>query len=425
MSISFVFILIFLVCSFWAIPKLSFVRHSKLSSRQVQLLLAFKIFISLLAAYYFKNLSTNVDYLANNEDGKIHYNLLLSNPILFFTDFKNDIHTYGFSGLFKAENSFWAYLRFNLLHKFIAILDLFTKGNFYFNTVIFSTIVFFGHIAFYRLFSEIYKERQRLILMVCFCLPSLLLYTSCIHKDGIVFLCLGFVSHIFYRFLSSQRRIPFKYYVFFFVALLAIFLFRNYVVIAIIPAMLATLLCKYVKQKRLLVIVIAYAFFFLLFYISSFSHSFLNIPAAVVERKNDFATLLGGNTNITMNELQPNFQSFVANFPQAINHSLFRPYLWEFPQLSVLLTAFELLIYQLLIIAFIFFRKKQAGSLSLFNIFGLAFFFNMMLIIGYTIPNVGAIVRYRSIFWVFLICPLLCNIEWAKINILKKRKCFE
>ncbi len=421
MIVPFVLILIFLAGSFWLIPRLSFIRHTNLSSRQVQLLLAFKIFISLLAAYYFTNLSTNVDYLDNNEGGKFHYNLLLSNPVLFFTDFKNDIHTYGFGGLFKSENSFWAYLRFNLLHKFIAILDLFTRGNFYFNTIIFSTIVFFGHIAFYRIFSEIYKGQQLAILITSFLLPSLLLYTSCIHKDGIVFLCLGIVSYIFYRFLSAQRRVTFKHYVFFVIALLAIFLFRNYVVIAIVPAMVSTLLCKIILQKRRLVLVTTYAFYFLLFFLSSFSHSFLNIPAAVVERKNDFATLLGGNTNIAMNELQPNFQSFVANFPQAINHALLRPYLWEFPQLSVLLTAFELLIYQLLIIAFIFFRKKQASP-PLFNIFGLAFFFNMMLIIGYTIPNIGAIVRYRSIFWIYLITPVICNIDWGKLNPFQKNK---
>jgi len=421
MIVPFVLILIFLAGSFWLIPRLSFIRHTNLSSRQVQLLLAFKIFISLLAAYYFTNLSTNVDYLDNNEGGKFHYNLLLSNPVLFFTDFKNDIHTYGFGGLFKSENSFWAYLRFNLLHKFIAILDLFTWGNFYFNTIIFSTILFFGHIAFYRLFSEIYKGQQLAILITSFLLPSLLLYTSCIHKDGIVFLCLGIVSYIFYRFLSAQRRVTFKHYVFFVIALLAIFLFRNYVVIAIVPAMVSTLLCKIILQKRRLVLVTTYAFYFLLFFLSSFSRSFLNIPAAVVERKNDFATLLGGNTNIAMNELQPNFQSFVANFPQAINHALLRPYLWEFPQLSVLLTAFELLIYQLLIIAFIFFRKKQASP-PLFNIFGLAFFFNMMLIIGYTIPNIGAIVRYRSIFWIYLITPVICNIDWGKLNPFQKNK---
>jgi hypothetical protein len=193
------------------------------------------------------------------------------------------------------------------------------------------------------------------------------------------------------------------------------------VVIAIVPAMVSTLLCKIILQKRRLVLVTTYAFYFLLFFLSSFSRSFLNIPAAVVERKNDFATLLGGNTNIAMNELQPNFQSFVANFPQAINHALLRPYLWEFPQLSVLLTAFELLIYQLLIIAFIFFRKKQASP-PLFNIFGLAFFFNMMLIIGYTIPNIGAIVRYRSIFWIYLITPVICNIDWGKLNPFQKNK---
>jgi hypothetical protein len=76
----------------------------------------------------------------------------------------------------------------------------------------------------------------------------------------------------------------------------------------------------------------------------------------------------------------------------------------------------ELLLYQLLILLFIIYRKKDP-QIHPFNLFGFALFINMMLIIGYTIPNIGAIVRYRSIFWVLLICPLLCNIDWTKLSV--------
>jgi hypothetical protein len=303
------------------------------------------------------------------------------------------------------------------LFKFIAILNLLTQGNFYFNTAVFSSIVFFGHMAFYRIFSETYRNQKTAVLFVSFCLPSLLLYTSCIHKDGIVFLSLGIISYTFYRLLSATLQINYKHVLFFILALITVFLFRNYVVVAMLPAMVIALLCKILPVKKRFVLIGSYCISILIFFISGFTNSFLNLPNAVVKRKADFATLVGGKTDIQMNELQPTFKGFISNFPQAINHSFLRPYLWEFRQLSVLLTAIELFMYQLIILVFIFYRKKQHTTIHIFNIFGLAFAFNMMLIIGYTIPNVGAIVRYRSIFWVFIICPVLCNIHWKNCGI--------
>ncbi len=415
MGIEYFLFTIYLVLSFWLIPKTNFITHAGLTNLQTRLLLAFKMITGVACAYYFEHLSTNSDYLAYNNEGAIQYQLLLSNPVLFFTDFTNDIHTYGWGGLFEPGGSFWAYIRFNLLYKFIAMLNLVTHGNFYFNSIIFSSIVFFAHIAFYRIYSKMYKGQKWGILFVCFCLPSLLLYTSCIHKDGFVFLCLGLISFIIHRALSANTSLQVKHIFYGLMAMVAVFLFRNYVIVAIVPAIITAFCCKLIPFKKRFVILTTYAFFFGLFFLSGLSHSSLNLPAAVVKRKADFAALAKGNTNIPMNELYPTIRSFVINLPQAINHSLFRPYLWEFSQPSVILTALELFVYQMTIIILIFYRKKQAFTVHPFNIFAGAFVLNMMLIIGYTIPNVGAIVRYRSIFWIFIICPVMCNIDWKRL----------
>lgn len=418
MRIEYLFFILYMILIFWAIPKIAFISHTQLQNREIKFLLVFKILASIVCAYYF--VRTNADYLRLNFQGLLQYNLLLSNPRLFFTDFSSDINAYGLGRLFETQDSFWGYLRFNLLFKLIAILNLVTKGNFYFNTVIFSSIVFFGHIAFYRIYNEIYPGNKRKILAVAFCLPSVLLYTSCVHKDGIIFLSIAIISYIFHRYLSSSRSVGIKYLLALLIATLSIFLFRNYIVVAIVPAMLTALLCKMLIYKKRYIILLAYSFFFLVFFVSGFSDSTVNLPAAVVQRKADFSALAVGNTNIKMTALYPTPQSFITNLPQAINHYLFRPYLWEFPQLSVLLTAIELFVYQLLILAFIFYRKKSTAPVHTFNIFGLLFVFNMMLIIGYTIPNVGAIVRYRSIFWVFIICPVICNIDWQRLAAFRK-----
>ena len=207
----------------------------------------------------------------------------------------------------------------------------------------------------------------------------------------------------------------------FFIGIITIFLFRNYVFVAIVHAMLIALLCKHFTYKKIWIILVSYSSFVALFFLSGFLNSFLNIPAAIIKRKAEFASLGEGNTNLLMNELQPTFKSFVFNLPQAINHFFFRPYLLEFINPAILLTALELFIYQLIILLFIFFRKKHLIITNNFNVFGVILFINMMLIIGYTIPNIGAIVRYRSVFWIFILCPMVCTINFKKMNFLKKQ----
>ncbi|MEP7239197.1 MAG: hypothetical protein ABI685_15055, partial [Ferruginibacter sp.] len=275
----------------WGCPKIGFIKRSGLSAKEIRSLLFFKIITGLLFAYYFKNLSGNHDYNIMNEEGILHYKLLISNPSHFFNDLSSDIQQYGFKRLFETKDSFWAYLRFNLLYKGIAILNLLTHGNFYFNTAIFCSLVFFGHVAFFRIYYSIYKAHKWKILFACFCLPSLLLYTACIHKDGIIFLCVGMISYIFYRFLSGLNYKKWYYLLIVFFSMLLVFLFRNYVLVALLPAMFVGVAGVSLKWKQRYIFIGCYLVFIVAFFINGVTTSSFNLPAAVVQRKADFASL--------------------------------------------------------------------------------------------------------------------------------------
>jgi hypothetical protein len=411
----------------WYFPKWSFIRDSGLTAKETRLLIAFKLTTGLIVAgyfnYVFKNITPIVDYVGYNEEGLVQYRLLLHDPDSFFTDFSRAFAEYGPGGLLASEDSFWAYLRFNLLHKLIALLSIVTHGNFYLNTLLFSYFVLIGNFAFFRVYYSMYRKYKWTIVFACFCLPSLVLYTACIHKDGIVFVCIALISYNLYRFFSGSRKLQTKHALAIIGALLIIFLFRNYVIIAILPAMLISIIAVALPFKKRLTVVAVYIVLVALFFLTSLINGPLNLPAAVVQRKMDFATLETGNTGIPMRPLDPAFSSFVKNLPQAMDHYFLRPYLWEFRQASVLLTALEILAYQLIIICFLVYRKKR--PLHPFNLFGLAFLLHMALIIGYTIPNIGALVRYRSIYWTLLLCPVLCNIQWNRLTLFRKIKTHE
>ena len=160
---------------------------------------------------------------------------------------------------------------------------------------------------------------------------------------------------------------------------------------------------------------VSYAAYEILFFLSSYIYTSFSLPAAVIKRKGEFAARDGGVTDLPMNELYPTVKSFLINLPQAFIHILFRPYLWEFPGMSVMLTALELLFYQGILVLFLFFRNKKEKVVNNYNIYVFAFFFTMVIIIGYTIPNLGAIVRYRSLLWMFVLCPMVACIDWPRL----------
>jgi hypothetical protein len=143
----------------------------------------------------------------------------------------------------------------------------------------------------------------------------------------------------------------------------------------------------------------------------------------VSDKQAAFFTLPIANTQINTDTLYPTFKSFLYNAPQAYNHVLLRPYINEVSTKSLLPSTAELAIYQLLFLFFLFFRrKKEAGENNPFILFGIFFTLTMFLFIGYIMPNLGSIVRYRSVYLVFLITPLICQIDWKKIAQLMKLK---
>ncbi len=422
MVIAFLFSTIYFLACFWFFPRISFLKNSGLTTRETRALLAFKIMAGLVAAFYFDKIFGYADYVGYNMEGIVQYKLLMADPGAFFTDFTNDIDTYGLGGLFESSYSFWAYLRFNLLYKFIAVLNLISGGNFYINSAIFSSLVFFGHIAFYRVYNGLYAGKKLWVLLCCFLLPSLMLYTSCPHKDGIVFLSLGIVSYIFYLLFQGKPVLNFKIILLLLLGFSVIFLFRNYLLLALLPAIITAWLCRVLSFKKRWIIGLSYLGYGISFFCCRYIFSSLDFPAILIRRKEDFMLVKEATTNISMNELAPTFQSFVASLPQALNHTLMRPYMWEFSNPAVILTAMELFFYQLIFVAFLVFGIKKKLSIHVFNVYGLCLFINVMLIIGYTIPNLGAIVRYRSIFWIFLLAPLVCSINWENLLFFKKQE---
>jgi hypothetical protein len=290
-----------------------------------------------------------------------------------------------------------------------------SSGQYYTNVIFYSFISLFGPVALYRVMQDIYPTRKIAVFIASFFIPSFLYWTSGLHKEGLIFLGLALILYQIY-FSFKQKKISFPGILTLIAGFILVLALRNFLIVVLLPAVGAWLLCHKLKYRPVIVYSAIYAVFILLFFSTRYLHPRLNFPDAVVARQQAFIKLTG-SSSVSVRELQPTAKSFVLNIPQALSLSIIRPYPSDVRHLLSLAAAVEINLLLLLFLAFLFWRKSDS-KISPALLFCLFFSFGLLMMIGYSVNNLGAIVRYRSIVLPFLIVPMIANIDWEKISLL-------
>ncbi len=395
--------------------KVPFVKKAGLNGKTIIALFLLKIIAGLAIGFVAYQLTpTGNDYWSINAEGLKEYQLLLSNPYQFFTSIFHSHYSRGYGGFFDALPSYWNDLRATLMSKFLAPLNFLSGGNYYINSLFYNFFCFLGHVAFYRLFIQLYPNKKFAVIICCFLLPSMLYFSSGIQKDGIVFTSLGFLCFIIFRSLQ-QNKFDTKSVIAIFFLLLLLFLIRSYVPVLIAPSLTLWIITVKLKLKPLPVFVIGYFALGLLFFNLHFITQNFNPVEAVTKKQEAFFMLPLANTQVNIDTLQPNFKSFVKTAPQALYNSILRPHINDIGIKSLLPLIIETVLYQLIFILYLFFNKKTENTAHQSFIYaGLFFAATIIFFIGYIVPNLGSIVRYRSIYLIFIIAPIICQLNWQK-----------
>ena len=244
----------------------------------------------------------------------------------------------------------------------------------------------------------------------------MLFNTSVIHKEGFI---LSAISVVIFNTYATLQKGPFKASrTFYIIAASAfVFLLRNYVFIALLPAVFAWVLSSVKKYNALLTFSITYLIGAIIFFNINKLADKINLPQSVSNKQESFEKLGMPHTYIAVDTLKPTFKSYAVNAPQALSHSLLRPYFTDIIMSPFLLPyIIELLLYQGLLVLFIFFREKKTSLPDPFILFGFFFSISVLLIIGYIVPAIGPIIRYRSIYLPFILIPIICTIDWKRIT---------
>jgi hypothetical protein len=160
-------------------------------------------------------------------------------------------------------------------------------------------------------------------------------------------------------------------------------------------------------------------------------HILTLIPRALSSRQHEYQSLTG-NSRIPLPLLEPTWNSLCQVLPDALFNGLFQPIPGAGGQKIYLFFSLELYAIWIIVMIALYFRfihkttapfrsnpspsKPTSLSPRHFSIACLLLAIPGMLLIGYIIPFVGAIVRYRSIYLPFLLAPCLTILPFPKLK---------
>ena len=330
------------------------------------------------------------------------YNLL-HKPSAFFT---LNTNLSSFTDFFSnAYNAFWGNAGENALIKLLSVINVFSDENYYVSSVLYNIISFTGLYFLYKVVAQKFPEKKLLMFLVIFFLPSNLFWSSGIDKEGLIVFFSGLLIFSVNKCIASSA-FNYKNISIAFLSFCGILLMRNATALVFIPAIFAWYLSTKINIKKYVVYTFTFLLFGFLFFASGYFGSKYNMPLKLAEKQHEFLQLQA-NSTLPLTALQPTFKSYLAVLPQAVNHIFLRPYITEIKSPFYLLTFLENLLVFLIILAAVLSSIKQKHHLTIFSLFLLSFSISGYLLIGYTVPFTGAIIRYKAFYTILFLLPII------------------
>jgi hypothetical protein len=335
--------------------------------------------------------------------------------------------------LFLSDNSTWTYITHNGIVFIQMLLDLLSSDDMNINTLLFAYPVFMGNVALFRVFRRRFPD-DALAAGTVFWLPSVLFWTACIYREGLLYMLLGFLFYSLDRLSvhpsprgNPAARRSFYYAIAFF---LLIAYFRLAVAFILVPALLVWRWFEHPLPRRPR---LTFAAAIVILFILTLSIPALRDPLlrSVTAEQASFQ-VLEGHSRLPLPTLDGTLAGVWRTFPSAIRNGFFEPLPGSGGQLLYLAFSIELIfIWGIVILAAIrSFRPlvpatspdtPAAASTSrpsrvpcanpTFPAACLVFALAGMLTIGFFVPFAGTIIRYRSIYLPFLLAPALHNLR--------------
>jgi hypothetical protein len=282
--------------------------------------------------------------------------------------------------------AFWNDLKNNLYVLLLLLMNLFTWSNPYADTLLFALLTFTGWIRFIRLLQALYPGLKPGWYCAPFLLPTFLFCFSGLHSDGLIFALLGWIAWDAYQVFVLDPPSPERVWIrlavcCFLLACMKAYLFV-FLILVLAPAW-------YGVYRRGLRPVYAWALMAGL----GVSVFLLTIPEQSARQQAYLS--LPYQHFLPEPSLDTSLRGYLLRFPLALWNGFFRPGL-SGPYILSTVETWSLLL------LFLYSVAKRVRR-SFYENTWLYLTCITWLLVGYTIPILGAVIRYRSLFFPFLL----------------------
>ncbi len=405
----------------FAIRKVPFFRAPGLSRRTIGVLFLVKILAGTSLWYVYTYMHTDratADIYRYFDDGNIMFSALAEHPLDYarmLTGIGNDQARFDVNYYQVMHNWYRQYESnmYNDAHtmiRFNAFVRLFSFGNYPVHTVFICFLCTIGLVALYKAFVPSAAGLTGVWMAALFLLPSVLFWSSGVIKEALLLFGLGLFFLTVKDLLRNGARawsialLPF--------CVVLLFFLKFYVLLSLLPAFTAYVWCVRTGGRRsLLKFAVTYAVFIAIGLNSDLFYRDFRILEVLWVKQRDFigmATAANSGSLVSVTELEPTIGSFVRQTPHALYMTFLSPLTaWRNGPLG-LVSALENILLLVFVAMAIRWRRKWSEVDKPLLLFCLGYCLLLALVIGWTTPVIGALVRYRVPLLPFLILACVC-----------------
>ncbi|CAN5410831.1 hypothetical protein BH23BAC1_BH23BAC1_33890 [soil metagenome] len=307
-----------------------------------------------------------------------------------------------------------------LASKILSVFSLLTSNNYWLAGMYWSLFSFVGMWYLANVLSKKFPQNSMPAIIGFLFFPSVVFWSSGILKESLIMGALCFLVAFFIQSTSDVKRISFLKIVLSVIFLFLLWKLKYYYLAVLLPVLAATFFTllairKYEKIKKSsgFIILIWLAGFALILILSTTLYPTLsfNVVLHYLVQTHDTIFVLSKPENlIYFYDLRPDLSSIIINFPLALFSGLYRPTLWDATTFFQWLAAIEnFLILICSLWALKNFKKINDPQHLLLLDALIIYIIILAAFMAFSSPNFGTLMRYKIGYLPFLVYLVLSN----------------
>ena len=374
--------------------------------RVFQLLFITKIAAAILLYIIYTRFYTErayADIFRYYDDSAVIYNSLFTHPGHYFamlTGIGSDapeLQTY-YDTMLNWYNTDLVFNDSRTMIRINAFLRLFSMGTYFPHAVLMCFLAMTGLTGIFRWLHRMAPDRELLLTVVVYLLPSTLLWTSGMIKEAFLVFALG---SLFYQIecWKNSGRVHVRTVAGVLFPVLILLTVKAYVFFLIAPVILIYAVSEKVKMNKWVFNLLVFGVYLSLLSLVAPMITGREVPELIANKQAEFyhvASREQAKSLVEIERIQPEWSSLFRTAPGAFFRSLVLPMPWHAHNILMWFSVAENLFILALLLLMIFSVKRKFVEGLNSTVIALFFFGSFVFILsGWVTPIIGALVRYK------------------------------